>query len=322
MFYYVTRLFFIKVFYLFYKKVTVIGRDNIPANAPVIFAVNHPNSFLDAINICCYTDVPVNSMTRGDAFKNKYARKLLHASHMIPVYRLSEGKENITKNLETFNACQTIFNNRGRVLIFAEGLSQNNWQLRPLKKGAARLAQQAWQNSNTVNTEVIPVGLTYQHYKGAGKSLIINFGTPIKRNEFDQDLNQAGFFNQFNRQLNSHFEKIHYIDDQLAEGTVAHQKFISNWNMLEKKYSGNELFEKIKEGFNENDIQPSRKIIPSAIHATVVFIPLYMLSSFLTTRFTKGTVFHDSVLFGLLVFLLPLYLLVLVGLYFLISHFI
>ncbi|MEO8150681.1 MAG: 1-acyl-sn-glycerol-3-phosphate acyltransferase [Bacteroidia bacterium] len=322
MFYYITRYIFKKAFSVFYQKVTVIGKENVLANTPIILAINHPNSFMDAMIVAVNLDEPVNSLTRGDAFKNKIAAGILRASHMIPVYRLSEGIENVSKNLETFQVCQSIFNANGTVLIFVEGLCINNWKLRPLKKGVMRLAQQAWQYENTMHTVVIPVGLTYQHYKGAGKSMIINFGSPLSRNDFIEILDQPNFSSQFNRQLRSSLEELIFTDDELVDGSIRQQKFITNWNNLEKKYNGVELLSKIKQGFNEKEIKPTKKFIPSAIHASIILIPHYWICSFLTGKFTKGTVHYDSVLFGLLVFLLPFYVLILIGIYFLIRHFV
>lgn len=322
MVYKITRFIFKKAFAVFYQKVTVIGKENIPANTPVILALNHPNSFMDALIVAVNIDEPINSLTRGDAFKNKTAAKILRTYHMIPVYRLSEGKENMSKNADTFIACQSILQSNKTVLIFAEGLCENNWKLRPFKKGVARLAQQAWQNPDLEKTVVIPVGLTYQHYKGAGKSLIINFGKAIAHADHNEKLEQSNFNLQFNEELSLKLKELIFIDDNLAEGTVQHQKFITNWNKLEAGLKGIELFKAIQKGFNERDIIPSKKIIPSAIHASVIFIPHYWICSAITNKYTKKTVFYDSVLFGLLVFLLPIYILIVFSIGFLIFHFV
>jgi 1-acyl-sn-glycerol-3-phosphate acyltransferase len=59
---------------------------------------------------------------------------------MFPVYRVSEGVENLNSNYETFKGCKTLFRKKGIVLIFSEGKCINEWHLRPLKKGTARLA--------------------------------------------------------------------------------------------------------------------------------------------------------------------------------------
>ena len=80
-------------------------------------------------------------------FANKYIRKLLTSFKMLPVYRQSEGAENLEHNYSTFSSCQNIFKKNGIALIFSEGRCINEWHLRPLKKGTARLAINAWQQA-------------------------------------------------------------------------------------------------------------------------------------------------------------------------------
>ncbi|MCK7557692.1 hypothetical protein MKQ70_22870 [Chitinophaga sedimenti] len=45
-------------------------------------------------------------LARGDAFRKPTARKLLEALHNIPIFRISEGKENMGQNDETFERCR------------------------------------------------------------------------------------------------------------------------------------------------------------------------------------------------------------------------
>ena len=309
MIYTITKFVFKNAFRLYFKKVTVCGGYDLPRNKPVILALNHPNSLLDALIVAVNIREPINSLTRGDAFKKPWVGKILRTYHMIPVYRISEGKENIGKNFAAFEAGQKNLEVNRTVLIFAEGLCEHNWKLRPLKKGVARLAQYAWMQPSTANTVVVPVGLTYQHFKGAGKSLIINFGKYITKEQFEGELNSAGFVNLFNNQLFNQLDEVIYRNENLEADTTAHRQFISYWNQLEKKYRGIDLLHHLKKGFEANAVTISKNIIPSAFHATVVLIPHYLFCKWLTIKLTKGTVFHDSVLFGLLVFLFPVYVL-------------
>ena len=53
---------------------------------------------------------------------------------MLPVYRPSEGVENLSENYKTFDTCIELFKRGEIVLIFSEGLCVNEWHLRPLKK--------------------------------------------------------------------------------------------------------------------------------------------------------------------------------------------
>ena len=39
----------LKLIQLFYPRIEVHGRENLPTQGPVIFVLNHPNSLLDAL---------------------------------------------------------------------------------------------------------------------------------------------------------------------------------------------------------------------------------------------------------------------------------
>ena len=101
---------------------------------PLLLACNHPNSFLDSVILNTLFEQPVWSLARGDVFKKPFYAKLLTALKILPVYRTSEGVENLSENYKTFDACIRIFKSNGIVTIYSEGKCINEWHLRPLKK--------------------------------------------------------------------------------------------------------------------------------------------------------------------------------------------
>lgn len=148
------------------------------SKGPFIIAANHPNSFLDAIILASVFQQPIYSLARGDAFVSPFINRLLHSLHILPVYRLSEGAENLGNNYDTFDQVQELLKEKKIVLIFSEGLSVKEWHLRPLKKGTARIALRVWEEGSEM--EVIPVGINYSSFNRFAKSIIINIGTPIR----------------------------------------------------------------------------------------------------------------------------------------------
>ena len=162
-----------------------------------MLASNHPNSFLDAIILCTLFDGTIYSLARGDAFKNKTAAKFLRLFKMFPVYRVSEGVENLEENYSTFKLCKDLFKKNGIVLIFSEGLCVNEWHLRSLKKGTARLAISSWQDG--IDVEVLPVAINYSSFSRFGKNLKLSFGDIITKdaiNYKDTDGNAIRLFNE------------------------------------------------------------------------------------------------------------------------------
>ncbi|MCD8538745.1 MAG: 1-acyl-sn-glycerol-3-phosphate acyltransferase [Leadbetterella sp.] len=179
--------------------------ENIPKEGAVMFASFHPNSFLDAILLDCLVDRPVWSLARGDAFRRSWVRDLLTRLYMMPIYRISEGKENLDKNDETFEKCSRVFKNKGQVLIFSEGLCMNQTQLLPLKKGTARLALQTW--SEGIDVTVIPTALNYDQFTSIGKKIVLNFEAPIRKEDFADHQVTGGNVLHFNQKLKESLER-------------------------------------------------------------------------------------------------------------------
>lgn len=190
----------------FIRDIKITGKENIPKNGAVMFASFHPNSFLDAIILDCLVDRPIWSLARGDAFKKPWAKKLLHKLCMMPIYRISEGKENLGKNDETFEKCNEVFKNNGQVLIFSEGLCTNQTQLLPLKKGTARLTLQTW--SSDVDVTVVPTAINYSQFTHIGKKIVLNFGNSIQKTDFENVEVSGTNVTLFNQKLKSGLENI------------------------------------------------------------------------------------------------------------------
>ncbi|HJS53385.1 MAG TPA: 1-acyl-sn-glycerol-3-phosphate acyltransferase, partial [Chitinophagaceae bacterium] len=173
---------------------------------PMILACNHPNSFLDAVIMDILFEKPVWSLTRGDAFLNRSVTKLFYKLKMLPVYRPTEGVENLSENYRTFDACIELFKRGEIILIFSEGLCENEWHLRPLKKGTARLAYKCMMEN--IPLKILPVGINYSSYQRFGKNLFINFGNLFTVNDFDKNLSDGSFNQYFNTRLQNELKPL------------------------------------------------------------------------------------------------------------------
>lgn len=260
---------------------------------PLIIAANHPNSFLDAIIITSLFRNPVYSLARGDAFAGKIITRILTSLYMLPVYRVSEGVENLEHNYTTFKACQDIFRKNGIVLIFSEGGCINEWHLRPLKKGTARLALVAWQQG--VPLEVLPLGINYSSFRKFGKTIFINFGNRITKEQINLDFPDGLAINQFNEILKQQLQKLVFEIDK--NDTQKVKKYFYIHQPLIKKIL---LF------------------IPSLM-GYIFHFPLYY-TIHLSIK-NKAHDHYDSIMTGLLFFMYPFYILIFTLVTFFISHY-
>jgi 1-acyl-sn-glycerol-3-phosphate acyltransferase len=269
----------------FCRKIAWNDQRRTRSSGPLILACNHPNSFLDAIIVGSRFKKPVHFLARGDAFRRPFARKLLTALKLIPIYRLSEGREYLALNDTTFQRCQEVLQQKGILLIFSEGLCEHQWTLRPLKKGTARIAFNAWQSGLPASSaEVWPVSLSYNSFTRFGKRLAVHFGQPITADDISTPQQEGERTNQFN----------HILAQRLRQGMTTPDDPLLSPRSPSKITAALALI----------------LLSLPALTGWLLHIGYYRFIQKFTHKKTKGTVFYDSVLFGLLLLTYPLYWLV------------
>jgi 1-acyl-sn-glycerol-3-phosphate acyltransferase len=270
---------------IFFSRIVINKPELLKVEGPLLIASNHPNSFLDAVLLDILFKKPVWSLARGDVFKKPFYIRLLHRLKILPVYRTREGVENLEHNYQTFSACKEIFRQKGLVLIFSEGLCVNEWHLRPLKKGTARLAISAWQEG--IPLSVLPCGINYSSFKRIGKNVFLHFGEiitagDINLNESDGRKNQV-----FNEKLKAALQQLVYeipADDyalQKEKLSVTHPAFIK-----------------------------ALLFIPALIGYLLNF-PFYLPVKYIAANRIKEPGHFDSIMLALLTFFYPGYVLLL-----------
>ena len=272
---------------IFCRKVIVDRREYLSLKGPLLLACNHPNSFLDSVILDLIFEQPVWSLARGDAFRNKVVTRILTSLKILPVYRTSEGVENLSENYKTFNACIEIFRENGIIQIFSEGKCVNEWHLRPLKKGTARLAIKAW-NEN-IPLQVLPVGINYSSFRRFGKNVFVKFGTPIDKIDSPVQVADGLQHLAFNQQLRQQMEQL--VFEIPSTDKVRQQALLELPPTLFKKII---LF------------------LP-AVAGWLIHTPLYIIIKRMTAEKTKMNDHYDSVMTALLVISYPLYLLLLLA---------
>lgn len=231
-----------------------------------------------------YLSQPIHTFTRADVFRKPAVARWLRRINLIPAYRGTEGgRDHLRKNEESFRMVREMFRQNECIVIFSEGIAANEWKLRPVAKGTGRLAWQTWFGENPQqDMEVIPTGLTYEHYHGANKDVLVQFGEPI-------------------------------LHDTISENPLEQEKWLRAFNLL--------LTERMKAAILETpdgipDPSALKAIVPqqhgnallrwAGALGRAVNRPFYRLYSRPIYKKTKGTVFYDSVLFGALMYTYPI----------------
>lgn len=170
---------------LFYKKIIIEGKENIPKNCPIIFASNHQNALMDPLAILYASNRQVVFAARADMFKNKTVAKILNFLKIIPIFRMKDGKENLQKNDITFNLSIKILKNNKSICLFPEATHNDKRQLLPHKKAIPKLAFLAEEKNNfNLDIKIVPIGIYYSDYSKIGSTLYIKIGKCISVKDY------------------------------------------------------------------------------------------------------------------------------------------
>ena len=196
---------------VFYRKVIVLGNDNIRSDKHQIFAPNHQNALMDALAVLFTLKGQPVFLTRADIFKRKFIAKILYSLKMLPVYRIRDGFRSVTGNDEIFDKTIDVLKNRSGLIILPEGNHEGFRRLRQLKKGICRVAFQAEEASDfKLNIQIVPVGLEFSHYTRYRQVLTVIYGKPIEVSEFHEIYRKSPeiALNELRSRLSSELRKI------------------------------------------------------------------------------------------------------------------
>ena len=152
-----------------YYHPTIIGKENIPKEGPILIVGNHKHLYDQCLAIIS-TKRPIHYMAKKEYFDGKFAWffKLVGC---IPVDRSKKDSHATEEALK-------VLNNGWALGLFPEGTRNKTKEfLLPFKFGAVSMAKKT-------NATIVPFGITGD-YKFRSKNLTIRFGKPYK---IEQDL--------------------------------------------------------------------------------------------------------------------------------------
>ena len=170
---------------VFYRKVIVLGRENINPDDHLIFAPNHQNALMDALAVLFTQKGHLIFLARADIFKKKTLAAILYFLKILPVYRMRDGFSSLKGNDEIFTKTIDVLKNKNGLVILPEGDHAGFRRLRQLKKGICRVAFQSEEATGfNLNIKIIPVGLEFSNYSRYRQVLTVAYGKPIEVSEF------------------------------------------------------------------------------------------------------------------------------------------
>ncbi len=244
-------------FWISHKRITIIGKQHLNKNHPLIFAPNHQNALMDPLAVLCTTPMQPVWLARADIFKMKLVRPILRFLKIMPVYRIRDGKENLGENEKIFSQAIEVLEHKKQLGLFPEAAHSGKRQMLPHKKAVPRIAFLAESKNNfKLQLQITPVGIYYSHYWHFNRELLVNYGSPINLKDYktQYETNALLATKQLREELNNRVEqltiniksKAHYenyewlrellgggyAQKQLSKKPTAKERFLSDQQLV------------------------------------------------------------------------------------------
>lgn len=177
--YYLAKAILGPIFKLYYNP-TIIGKEKIPTDGPIIVAGNHLHLYDQCLAIISTKRV-INYMAKKEYFDNKKVAWFFKGAGCIPVDRTK-------KDPKAKEAALNVLKNNGAIGIFPEGTrNKTDKPLLDFKYGAVSLADKT-------NATIVPFGIRGE-YKFRSKNLTIEFGEPFKVTDMELETANDHLYN-------------------------------------------------------------------------------------------------------------------------------
>jgi 1-acyl-sn-glycerol-3-phosphate acyltransferase len=178
--YWLLKPYFYFAYWLYHRKIVILGKENIPKKKPVIYAPNHPNTLHDDLSIVFSAPHQVVWLGRADMFKSRIARPFLKFLKIIPVYRIRDGKESLSYNDKTFREAIRVLQSNNAIGLYPEGDNSLNRQMKSHKKAIPRIVFLGGELTDfTLDVKIVPTGIFFDQNHNFGRRLLIIFGKPL-----------------------------------------------------------------------------------------------------------------------------------------------
>ena len=205
-FYFFFYLVLVYTLRFYFRRIKVVNKPK--RFSRTIYVSNHPAAFMDPLLIASYNRAVVFFMTRSDVF-NAFTKPIFWTAHMLPIYRQRDGVNTKTKNIEVFRKSSEILLKNRSLLIFGEGVSDDDFvrRLKSLKKGALRIGFTALEACDwKKDVYVAAIGCNYSDPAKYRSDVLIKNSERIHLNIFRQEFEENP--NKIIKQLTERLEQL------------------------------------------------------------------------------------------------------------------
>ena len=164
---------------IYFRRVEIFHAERVPAG-PVLFVANHPGSVTDAFIVGTSLPRRAHFLATAQLFRLKPLAWFLRNCGIIPLNRREDDPTAMRSVAGSFDAAFRVLERGEAVVIFPEGVTYDDAQLKALKSGAARLALELeHRQAGKLGLQIVPLGLTYSAKERFRSTVLVFFGEPV-----------------------------------------------------------------------------------------------------------------------------------------------
>ncbi len=175
---------------LTYRDVELLAHRGLP-DGPVLAVSNHFGGAADAVLLIYLSERMPRIVARDMIWRVPVARSVMRSIQGIPVHKAEDPGDGRSANDAMFGSCYDALADGSLVLIFPEGVTQDDPYLAPVKTGAARIALGA-RAAGVAGITILPVGIHYENKAAFRSRVLVAVGEPIDLDEVAPTLDPAG----------------------------------------------------------------------------------------------------------------------------------
>lgn len=260
-------------YFLSFRRIKIVGKENLPKDAKVIFGANHCAAVMDALALHMLNREKKVFVARADIFKKPLFQKLLTFLKLMPINRVRDGFYSVLQVEDTIRDSLEVLNNRTSFCIFPEGTHRPMHSLLPFGKGLSRIAYQTAKGSeDEKHVVIVPVGLEYGDYFRMRSTLLIHVAEPFDVTEFlaeKGEMEEQRAYNAIKDEMRERLkQEIVYLPDDDTYASSWEIACISSGDIPERNLVGRfeanrRIAEKLQE-LKEKDEGKAKKLFEKA----------------------------------------------------------
>ena len=172
----------------YYREITLVGEERIPASRPIIFVGNHGNGLIDPALAMGYLPATVRFIAKATLWKHPFVAPFVRLAAAIPIERRQDPGADMERNVNAFRAAIDLLCGGGMLCIFPEGMSHGEPSLQRMKTGTARIALETATESPGLELMIVPFGLAFSRRDRFRSRAGLVFGDPISVTAAPPDL--------------------------------------------------------------------------------------------------------------------------------------